>query len=287
MHVVTLARSQRSVARRGLAFAVGLGLGVTAAVAPSAALAEGRVDPCPKRKHEIKRTHGSVVWERGGSLFGCVAGYANPQLGGVENSDPGYDHPHTKARRLGPWSRGSRIVFDGVEATWAYRTTSRAGEPVDRMYAIDVREGKAWLRGARPSFDLGDRVVDRLALGMNFAAWITTRGTVMAGAEGGFGADDAQPDPFDLELVGAGAPGLAPTLNPQGNRLLIGQFPNLDAAGRATFRLKRLSDLDMENEQCIGSYRWETTVVPPGGTARVGGVWRAAYFPTEPECTGF
>lgn len=282
---MSVRRVRSRVVRRDLALA--LGLGVAAATAPpSLALADGKVDPCPARPHEIERVHGGVVWERGGSLFGCVAGYRNPQLGGVENDDPSYDYPHTKARRLGPWSKGSRIVFDGTEATWAYRTTSRTGEPVDRMYAIDVRAGKAWLRGARPSFDLADRVVDHLALGMNFAAWITTRGTVMAGAEGGFGAGDAQPDPFDLELVGAGAPGLVSSLDPRGNRLLIGQFPGLDAAGRETFRLRRLSDLDMENEQCIGSYRWETTVRPAGNAPRVGGVWRAAYFPTGPECSG-
>lgn len=279
-------RLRQTVARRGLALGLGLCVGLVAAVAPPAALAVGQTDPCPKRKHEVKRVYGSAVWARGGSLFGCVRGYRNPQLGEVEDSDPGIDHPHTKARRLGPWSTGSRIVFDGVEATWAYRTTSKTGDPIDRMYAIDVRQGKAWLRGARPSFDTADRVVDRLALGTNFAAWITTRGTVMAGAEGGFGPETPN-DPFDLELVGAGAPGLVSALVPQGNRLLIGQFPALTPEGRATFRLKRLSDLDMENEQCIGSYRWETTVEPSPGAARVGGIWRAAYFPTDPECTGY
>lgn len=258
-------------------------------LAPAAAQADGSIDRCPRHAHEIHRTGGSVVWERGGSLFGCVAGYRNPQLGGVEDQDPSYDYPHTKARRLGPWSPGSRIVFDGVEAVWAYRTRSKAGEPVDRLYAIDVRAGKAWLRGTRPTFDLADRVVEHLALGVNFAAWITTRGTVFAAAEGGFGADSGPQDPFDLEPVGAGtsgADGLATTLAPQGHRLLVGRFPNATPQQRATFRLKRLSDLDMENEQCIGSYRWETTIVPVAGAPRVGAIWRGAYFPTEPECVG-
>lgn len=189
---------------------------------------------------------------------------------------------------LGPWSKGSRVVFDGVEAVWAYRTTSKAGEPIDRMYAIDVRDGKPWLRGARPTFDTADRTVERMKLGQNFASWITARGTVMAAAEGGFGGTETPNDPFDLALVGAGtagAAGLVPALAPQGNRLLIGQFPNLTPEGRATLKLKRLFDANsMENEECIGSHRWETTIEPGPGLPRVGGTWRAAYFPSDVYC---
>lgn len=263
-------------------------VGTSGAAAPAASA--GETWPCAKRKGEISRSSGGVVWHRGGSLFGCVAGYRNPdQFGDVEGQDPWPHYAPTKARRLGPWSKGSRIVFDGVEATWAYRTRSKTGEPIDRMYAVDVRVGKPWLRGARPTFDLADRVVADLKLGINFAAWVTTRGTVLAGAEGGFGGGEAAPDAFDLDLVGAGTPasaGLVPALRPQGARLLIGQFPEAAAAAQSTLQLKRLSDLDMQNEQCIGSYRYEVTVRPKPDQPRVGGIWRAAYFPSGVECRG-
>lgn len=269
---------------RGVAVAA-LALASAAVLAPPA-LADGKILVCPKKPHEIERVHSSVVWERKGSLWGCAAGYSNPQLGGVESSDPTLSSKRI-ARRLGPWSAGSRVVFDGVEVVWAYRTTSKAGAPIDRMYAIDVRQGKPWLRGARPTFDTADRTVEQLKLGQNFASWITARGTVMAAAEGGFGGDETPADPFDLDLVGvgtSGATGLVPALLPQGNRLLIGHFPDLTAEGRATLRLSRLTDMNMENEECIGSYRWETTVQPGPGLPRVGGIWRAAYFPSDVNC---
>ena len=199
---------------------------------------------------------------------------------------PYYDTLPTKARRLGPWSDASQLVFDGLEATWAYRQTLKSGAVVDRLYAVDLNVGKPWLRGALPTFDPADRTVSGLKLGQNFAAWVTTKGTVMAAAEGGFG-DPNDADPFDLELIGAGtagSAGLVPSLYPEGQLLVIGQFQGLSADGQATLRLRRLSDADMENEQCIalplGGHR------PPGrrSAARVGGVWRAAYFPHDAYC---
>lgn len=256
--------------------------------APSASA--GSTWPCAKRKNEVVRTGGSVVWHRGGSLFGCVAGYSNPDMfGDVEGSDPWPHTPPTKAKRLGPWSSGSQIEFDGVEAVWAYRTTSKAGAAIDRMYAIDVREGKPWMRAARPTFDTADRVVADLKLGQNYAAWVTARGTLMAAAEGGFGEGEAAPDPFDLERVGAGTPGaagLVPALVPRDGRLLIGHFEEHAAQAQATLQIRTIGDADMQNEECIGSHRWEASVRPLPDGPRVGGIWRAAYFPTDVYCTG-
>lgn len=266
---------QRTNVHRRLVMAAAT-LGLAGLGAP-AAQADARVVPCSKHRHELSRAGGSVVWKQSGSVYGCVSGYA-------ESDDPYYDAPSSKARRLGPWSKGSRLVFDGVEVAWAYRTRSKAGESVDRIYVADARTG-AWLRGARPTFDLADRVVADLRLGTNLAAWVTERGTVMAAAEGGFGDVD-DPDPFDLEFVGTGTPGasgLVDALAPQGKRLLIGRFQEHAAQAGATLRLEP-ETLD-EQETCIGSIRWWVTVRPLATEPRVGGVWRAGYFPSGPECS--
>ena len=121
----------------------------------------------------------------------------------------------------------------------------------------------------------------------------------MAAARGGFGGGDPEPDPYDLERVdpgpgptsGPAAPivplntGLAETLRPYGKRLVIGVFAQDRHEVARSLQLRRLSDADMENEPCIGSYRWEVTVRPlSGARERAGAVWRAGYFPSGPEC---
>lgn len=257
---------------------------LTGVGAPSAR-ADGHVLPCGKHRHELARKLGSTLWEHGGSLYGCVAGYLDDTANNEvdhEGADPSYSP--TPPRRLGPWSPSSRVVFDGVEAAWTARKQLKSGQLVDAVYAVDVNVGKPWLRAARPTFDLADRQIAALKLGQNFAAWVTTRGTVVAAAEGGFG-DPSEPDAFDLDLVGAGTPGLVSALVPLDRRLLIGKFDAAAAQAGSTLRLRRLSDADMENEECIGSYRWEVTVRPAPNGPRVGGIWRAAYFPSSIYCS--
>ena len=147
----------------------------------------------------------------------------------------------TADRRLGQWSPQSRIAFDGRHVVWAYRKQLPSGESIDRVYAADVRAGKPWLRAARPTFDLADRTVSALKVNRSFAAWTTTKGTVMAAAERGFTEPATETTKADLKLVGAGtagALGLVDALAPVDHRLLIGKFDSLASPAPSTLGLK-------------------------------------------------
>ena len=267
------------------ALVVGLAAPGPAHAAAESPAYEPRVLPCPKHSTDLNRTYGSAVWVRGDALYGCAAGVAG-------TGDPNLDEPPSRPRKLGPWSRGSRVTANAIGATWAHRTRGADGAPVDRIYAADLRTG-AWLRGAEPGMGPADRRVSKLEIGQNIVAWTTTLGTVMAAAEGGAQAGP-EPDRFDLDLVGAGTAasppgrpegeGLVQALRPQAKRLLVGRWPEAAAQVAQTFRLKALSDADMENEPCIGSLRWAITTQPVVGAPRVGAKWRAHYFPTEAYC---
>lgn len=218
------------------------------AIAAGAFASTAAAATCPQQGNELERAWRGAVFLRDGALWGCTAVYTDD----------------TTTRRLGPWGRGSQVAFDGRWATWTIRH-GRGARARDRLYSVDVGSGQATFTNAAPvPGDGGDDRVTALAAASYMAAWVTSRGTLVAAIPAAHRA------PRPVGARGGNGDGLLLPLRPVGTRLVVGRWPGSAAAAART--------LDVVNDggagdECGGISTAVATVRPDGGSARAGVSW--------------
>lgn len=270
-----------------VALAFGLAIG---AVVPTAG---GAATPkCQKHKNELIRSGGGVLWtskgsSKDGTLYVCTAYYGDPPV----------------QRTLGPWTKQSKVAFNGSTVLWTVRKKASGGAPAtDLIYAADGPYG-VWLKGVRavtgPTSTI-DTKVSRLQVFGDSVAWVTTQGEVMMGVKSPNGAE---PEAVGAGTPGAAAPvvpgvtdiahsaaevlgypqGLRDPLKPTGKRLLIGRWAALASPEFAdTLEMK---DAGGDGDECGGVSSVRVTVEPVAGEPRVGATWSTDWSSTSLACT--
>jgi hypothetical protein len=221
-----------------------LALCALSAAAPAASLAASR--SCAARPHTVAARSGGKVWHSGASLFGCTTAYG-PSLG------------HTpRTRRLGPWTPGTKVAFDGVTAVWS--VPKAAG---DRVWADNLDSGEHWLTGTRivPGSAGGhftDGRVQRLMLTTEGAAWITRDSQVVLALH----EPASDPTPFGA---------LAAPLSADKQLLLVGSFPGVAASTLA--QSATLEVVGGDGDECGGVDTYRLSVAPDPSGPRIGADW--------------
>lgn len=276
---------------RSAVAALALGL-LVGAVVPTGG--QAATPKCQKHKNELVRSGGGVLWTSNGStkngtLYVCTAYYGDKPV----------------QRKLGPWTKQSKLAFDGSSVLWTVRTKEKNGaRPADRIWAADGPYG-VWLKGLRlttgPTQTFDDRIA-RLAVRGNAAAWVTTQGVVMFASESPNGSE---PESVGEGTPGAAAPvvpgvtddpslsaadtlsypqGLQTSLKPSGKRLLVGRWTALAGADFAdTLQLRDTGGGD--GDECGGVSEYEVTVRPLADQPRVGATWMSDWTSTSEACT--
>ena len=93
-----------------LSYAGDTTLGEVGLAAPGARAAE---PACPEKPSGtmVAKSAGGVLWHQAGSLYVCTAYYGDPPV----------------SKKLGPWTKGSKVSFDGSTAVWTARTVVDEG----------------------------------------------------------------------------------------------------------------------------------------------------------------
>lgn len=231
--------------------ATALALAGLAAAAPGGAMA---------RSHICHRHHGHLagdffgnVWHDSHSVLACTTVY---------------DHP-PRARRLGPWTPGTKVAWDGVNALWTVRHTS-GGVTTDRMWAANSDNGKHWLSGTKlvpgaAGAPFTDGRAQRIFLKDQSAAWVTQAGQVVM----------AMHDPADTPTAIGTLP--AP-LTAVKQLLLVGTYPASAVPGIASSL--RIKELDGDGDECGGENPYQLTYSVNGGS-RVGALWGGYWESTN------
>lgn len=284
--VLTLRRMLRTarplVPAALLASLVVAGLGIGASPAAAAGT-------CKSKPGQLAKAPNAVLWAKGKSLFVCTAFYGDPP----------------KSARIGPWGKGSTFAFSSGDVLWTVRkpATSTA-DAEDRIYAADGPFG-TWLNGLRlttgPASAL-DRRIKTLEISGGAAAWVTTKGTVMAAV--------AQPQ-VEPDLIGAGTPGAAAPVVPgvtdvvpppaastllpfpqglsgaptklTGKRFLVGRWTALPNAALAASLSVKYGEGD--GDECGGAGNYLITVQPVAGQPAVGVDWITGWTSTSLACS--
>ena len=238
--------------RRGPALALALAViaagGIAAAPRPAAAAAAS----CPAHRGTLAVDRTGRVWHAVHGLYACTT------VGGVR--------PRT--RRLGPWSPGGRVAFDGADVAWTV-PLRRDGVRFDRAWAASAQDGSRWLAGARlvPATATAaphEARVQRVLVADRSAAWVTLGGDVVL----------ALALPGDSDPIAVGV--LPGSLAPSHRLVLVGTWPQTPAATLASSA--RLVEGDNEGDGCEFVNPYTLTVRPEPGGAPVGATWTGDAF---------
>ena len=210
---------------------------------------------CPKRADTIAVRPLGRVWHAAGSLYACTTVYAKP--------------PHR--RRLGPWKRGAKVAFDGVNVVWTTPLV-RNGVRSDRGWAGSAETGQRWLSGARlipatAGAEPGEARVQRVLGTDRGGGWVTQTGAVV------LALSSPESDP---EAVGT----LPAPLRADHHLVLVGTWA--DAAPDALAASARLEELDGDGDECGGVNPYKLTVQPDPAGARIGATWSGGW--SRPDC---
>lgn len=223
------------------------------ALAPAAA--SGHARPCTHHSGYITGNEIGTLWHSGHSLVGCTTEY---------------DEAHI-VRRLGPWTLGTKVKFDGANVVWTVRQGA-----TDRVWAANVHNGQRWLTGTRlapqgAGLPFADGRVYRLLQVGEQAGWITTGGEVVAAT------DESS---FDATPVGTPP---APFVTSK-QLLLIGRFASIAPATLAAHT--HFTTGQGETDDCGGTIPYTLTVRPNPSAPAFGATWFAEFrdIPTE-ECS--
>ncbi len=230
--------------------ATALALAALAVAVPSGAMA--RSHHCPKHHGQLAVNSFGNVWHDSKSLLGCTTVY---------------DHP-PRARRLGPWTPGTKVAWDGVNALWTVRHSS-AGVTTDRMWAANADNGKRWLSGTKlvpgaPGAPFTDGQAQHIMLADQSAAWLTKAGQVVM----------ALHEPADTPTP-IGTLVSSPLVAVK-QLLLVGTYPTSLVAGIAS--TMKLEELDGDGDECGGENPYRLTFNGDVGVlsgAEWGGYWES------------
>ena len=210
---------------------------------------------CPKRANMISVKPLGRVWHERASVYACTTVYAHKPV----------------ARRMGPWTKQTRLAFDGVDLAWTTRVV-RGGVPYDRVWAGSADTGKRWQSGARlvpasASTPAREARIARIVQRDTGAAWTTTAGDVVFALP----SPDADPSP-----VGT----LPGPLSATKGVLLVGTFPTSDHAGALAASMT-LTEGDGEGDECGGSNPYSLRVTPDPAAPAVGADWSSSWTSTN------
>ncbi len=267
--------------RRGAAITTALI--AAAALAPATSIAATRV-PCPKQPGEVARSQGAALWVRDGVLYGCAPA--------VRSKVAAYRATQRTKIKLGTWTEGSVASLSKIDAVWTERTVSDDGSVADRIWAFDLRRGKAWLRGitALPAASDDGAEVVAVRAASDIAAWVTSSGTVVLRAR------ESEDELVDLGigglLVGDKDPGVAGAgLVPEAQlvetkrRVVVGSWPEqVDALAR-TLKFQIDEFVGSDETECSVTLVWKLTVRPVDGGPRVGATWAANNDELPSDCS--
>ncbi len=225
-----------------------------AVLAPAGAQARTGRD-CPAHGGTLATAPLGRVWHHTGSLYGCTTVYGTA--------------PRTV--RLGPWTAGTKVAFDGVGVAWTVRRTA-GGATVDRAWAASAQTGRRWLLGtplvpASSAAPAREGRAQRILLTDAGVAWVTRASDVVL----------ALHEPSDTPTAIGTLPG---SLQPARLLLLVGSWPALDAARLAASAV--LEELPGDGDECGGANDYRLTVTPDPAAAAVGAVWNGYW--TRPNC---
>ena len=223
-----------------------------AVAAPGGAIA--RSHHCPAHHGQLAVNSLGNVWHHGLSLYACTTVY---------------DHP-PRARRLGPWTPGTRVALDGDTVLWTVRRVD-AGVVSDRMWAANADSAKHWLSGTRivpngPGAPFTDGRVRRILVTDQSAAWITQAGEVVM----------AMNEPAETPAAIGTLP--APLVAVK-QLLLVGRYPASSVAGIAASM--KLDELDGDGDECGGENPYRLTFQTTAGEPRVGAQWGGYWESTN------
>ncbi|HEY5143058.1 MAG TPA: hypothetical protein VII98_06120 [Solirubrobacteraceae bacterium] len=223
-------------------------------LAPASASARTSHD-CPARQGTLATAPLGRVWHHAGSLYGCTTVY------GVA----------PRAVRLGPWTAGTKVAFDGVGVAWTVRRTV-GGQVVDRVWAASTQTAKRWLLGpplvpASGSAPAREERIQRILLTDAGVAWVTRASDVVL----------ALHEPSDAPTAIGTLPG---ALQPARLLLLVGSWPAVPAAQLAASAA--LKELPGDGDECGGANDYQLTVTPDPSAAAVGALWNGYW--TRPDC---
>ena len=203
---------------------------------------------CKSHAGMLASKFGNTIWHTGSTLYGCEGQNAAsfPQV------------------KLGRWAPGSILRLDFSLVAWTLPGGSGSGR-YDRINVTNIAIGSTWTSWlhnkravpAHASSPAHDARVQRLTANEFGVAWVTTAGDVVMALD-----DPARrPQPIG---------DLTSTLKPQGRLLLVGSWRRGSADD-----LARSAKLTFKQAQsaCSGSDQYSLTVVPPGGSHRVGARW--------------
>ena len=227
---------------------------LSALAAPAAAQARTSRD-CPAHRGTLATAPLGRVWHHGGALYGCTTVY------GVR--------PRTV--RLGPWTTGTKVAFDGVGVAWTVRRTT-GGQTVDRAWSASAQTGRRWLLGtplvpAAGATPGREARIQRIVLTDAGVAWVTRTSDVVL----------ALHEPSDTPTAIGTLP--AP-LQPAKLLLLVGGWPAVPAAALAASA--KLEELPGDGDECGGANDYRLTVTPDPAAPAVGAVWNGYW--TRPHC---
>ncbi len=239
---------------RHLIAALGASAAVCVVLTPADAPARTGRD-CPAHRGTLATAPQGRVWHHAGSLYGCTTVY------GVR--------PHTV--RLGPWTSGTRVAFDGVGVAWTVRRTV-GGRIADRAWAASTQTGRRWLLGtplvpASGATPAHEGRIQRLLLTDAGVAWVTRTSDVVL----------ALHEPSDTPTAIGTLPG---ALQPGRLLLLVGSWPAVPAAPLAASAA--LEELPGDGDECGGANDYRLTVTPDPAAGAVGAVWNGYW--SRPGC---
>lgn len=209
---------------------------------------------CPKRPGSIAVKPLGRVWHQGGSLYACTTVYAKPP----------------RARRVGPWKPGAKVVFDGVNVVWTVPVV-RDGVRSDRVWGATAQTGRRWLAGTRlipPTADApaAEARLQRLLVADQAAAWVTRTGEVVLAVK--FPESDPEAD------------GTLPApLHADHSLVLVGRWTDEIVA---MARSARLEELEGDGDECGGVNPYKLIVQPVSPGPIVGVTWMGGW--SRPDC---
>ena len=225
-----------------------------AVLAPAGASARASGD-CPAHAGTLATAPLGRVWHHAGSLYGCTTVY------GVR--------PRTV--RLGPWTAGTKVAFDGVGVAWTVRRTV-GGQIADRAWAASTQTGRRWLLGtplvpASGTTPAREARIQRILLADAGVAWVTRASDLVL----------ALHEPSDTPTAIGTLPG---ALQASRLLLLVGSWPAVPAEQLAASAV--LKELPGDGDECGGANDYQLTVTPDPSAAAVGAVWNGYW--SRPDC---
>ncbi len=196
------------------------------------------------------------VWHKGSNLYACTTVYGHAP----------------KSKRVGKWTPGTRVAFNGDELAWTTRV-KKDGVTSNRIWAVIVDNKSRWLEGrlavppTATDAEAEDTIVKVLVHDRG-VAWVTGGGTVA------MALNDPQEDPTAKGTLPA-----TPTLAKKEKRLRVATYPG--AAQQLADTLTLAVGSGGDGDECGAVDPYELTFQPTAGAPLTGVTWDGGWYSTN------